>query len=116
MILVSVQYIIKVIASLYLVTDDAPLQLDVILGIYKNLQIQEVGELWIVEHKNSFHDHYGCWCEGEHFSCFGGIIEGILLTNDRSSALNDAYILGILFKVDAMWGIEVGDPLLVQRL
>ena len=40
MILVSVQYIIKVIPSLYLVTDDAPFQLDVILSIYKNLQIQ----------------------------------------------------------------------------
>ena len=87
-----------------------------ILGIYKNLQIQEVGKLWIVEYKNPFHDHHGSGCEGEHFRCFGGIVEGVLLTNDRSTSLDDADILGILLKIDAVRGVEVGNPLLVHGL
>ena len=116
MILVAVQHIVQVIATLHLISDDATLQLDMILGIYKNLQIQEVGKLWIVEYKNHFHDHHGSGCKGEHFRCFGGIVKGVLLANNRSPALNDADILGILLKVDAVWGVEVGDPLLVNRL
>ena len=116
MILVAIEHIVQVIATLDLIPNDASLQLDMILGIYKNLQIQEVGKLWIVEYKNPFHDHHGSGCEGEHFRFFGGIVEGVLLTNDRSPSLDDADILGILLKIDAMRGVEVGNPLLVHRL
>ena len=83
--LISVEHIVQIVASFYLVPDNSALKFDVFLGINKNFKVQELGKLRVIEHKNTLYNHHRCRSKFKDFSLFVGIIESIFLSEDRLS-------------------------------
>jgi hypothetical protein len=116
MVLVAVQHIVHIVAAFFTVAVNAPLELDVLIGIYEKLQAQLPADFLVVKHKNTLSHDDGCGSELQHPGNGGRVVEGIFFPLHGISLCQFGQIADKKGMIDAFGQIEIGNATVILWL